>query len=330
MSKISSVIIGFGMGRYHANLLRGLEDFQLAGVCDIDAERRKAAERDFNVRTYESVDDVCDDKSVELAVVATPHDTHAPLCIQLLNAGKNVVVEKVMCLNVNEAAAMIDAARKNRRLLSVFQNRRWDSDYLTVKAAVQKGILGRLIVVESSVVWHGPVGGWRAQKKHGGGMIYDWGAHLVDQCLQLMGPNYLRVFAYMTTAEWKMDVETHVQAFVQYPETLFVIEVSSNRRQPKPRWSVCGEKAQLIKQGFSPDEKATILTEVDGLKATAEMDAVKGDWADYYRNIKQVLRDGGELAVKPEESLEMVRLTQDIRYSAAVGRAVAKGEGAPA
>lgn len=328
MASIPSVVVGYGVGRLHCRALSELDGFKLVGLCDIDPHKRKQAEKDFNIKGYRNIEEVCDDKNVELVVVATPHDTHASLVIELLNAGKHTIVEKVMCLSTQEAEAMIRTARRNDRLFSVFQNRRWDADYLTVKLAVEKGLLGRLILVESTVGGHGKPGGWRAEKRHGGGMLYDWGAHLCDQCLQLMGYDYKRVMAYQTTAEWEVDVETYTKALVEFSETLFVIELTNNFRHRKPRWFVCGERGHLRKESLGTEDNAIVATEIDGMSVSMELQPVRGDWLDYYRNIRDVFIKGANLAVKPEEALECVRLMEDIRFSAEKGIAVSRGQGA--
>jgi len=150
------VIIGFGMGfnpkQYHCSIIETTKGLNLYGVCDIKPDRLKEAQKEYQIKTFVSFDEVLDDDNVDLVVIATPHNTHAPMAIKALDAGKHVVTEKIMCLNTQEADAMISASKRNQRLLSVRQNRRWDPDYLTVKKVIDDGILGDVFSIDSPLL----------------------------------------------------------------------------------------------------------------------------------------------------------------------------------
>jgi predicted dehydrogenase len=252
--------------------------------------------------------------------LVTPHNTHCPLTVQALNAGKHVVTEKVMCLDVAEADAMIGAAKKHNRVLSVFQNRRWDNDYLTVKQAVKDGLLGDLFLIESTVNGYGEPGGWRREKRYGGGMLYDWGAHLIDQIVQLMLPaRPVRVFADLQHRVWNLDTETQALVMTQFSNgCTAIVDVGSISWQNKPRWIVRGEKGAF--KGEWGD--AALRTQVGGLRGEFKLEMVKGDWKEYYRNLSAVLNDGAELIVKPEEVRISIQIIEAAFKSAESGQAI--------
>ena len=188
MEKPNVVVIGYGFaGRcFHAYLVGLASGLNLYGIATSRPEARDQIERDLGVKTFRHFDEVLADPAVDLVVLATPNDLHAPHAIQALAAGKHVVTDKPMCLSMAEADQMIAASQAHDRLLSVFQNRRWDGDFLAVKDALAQGLLGEPFLLEMFWGQYGPPRGWRSIARHGGGKFFDLGAHLVDQALQLI------------------------------------------------------------------------------------------------------------------------------------------------
>jgi len=322
---VDVTVVGYGMGKTHCNLINSVDGLNLYAVCDIDAARREAAEKDFCVKTFDNIDQVLDDDTSSLIVLAIPHDTHAPLSIKVMKAGKNVVVEKVMCLNVAEADEMIAASKDNDVMLTVFHNRRWDSDYLTVKKVVESGILGEIFIVESSVCWYGQPGGWRREKKHGGGHIYDWGAHLIDQAVQLIDSDAETVFCDYQYRVWNTDVESQFKCLIRFKNhLLYEIDVGNVSHLDRPRWRVLGELGALTKQDIGTGDKAKVRAgaKPGGVTADMEVEHVLAEWRDYYVNISQVLNAGAELAVKPEEVRKAIVITEAAVKSAKTGKSV--------
>src|SRR5262249_34681996 len=150
------------------------------------------------------------DPTVELIVIATPHDTHADLAVQTLEASRHCVVDKVMALSVADCDRMIAARDQSGCMLSVFHNRRWDWDFMTVKTVLAGGWIGRPRLIESAVCRSGAPRGWRGVSASAGTILYDWGAHLVDQALQLgLGP-CRRVTAWLIPGPWgQIDTGGH-------------------------------------------------------------------------------------------------------------------------
>jgi scyllo-inositol 2-dehydrogenase (NADP+) len=186
---IGAGILGYGYaGRsFHAYLLRFEPRLRLAAVASRSPERRARAGEDYpGVRTYETLEQMLEDPAVRLVIIATPHNVHAEQSIRCMDAGRHVVVDKVMCLTTDEADAMIAARDRHGVRLSVFHNRRWDGDYMTVRQVLGEGLLGQPWLFEVGSWGYGPTRGWRAQPEQVGTLLHDWGAHFVDQALQLV------------------------------------------------------------------------------------------------------------------------------------------------
>ncbi len=188
MKKMRVAVIGYGgMGGWHAEHLLKSDVAELAGVYDIKKERNELAES-RGIFAYASLEELLADKSVELVTVAIPNDSHEEVVVASLNAGKNVICEKPVALSLESLDRMIAAAKANGVLFTTHQNRRWDVDYLAMKQIHDSGELGKVINLESRV--HGSRGipsDWRGEREHGGGMMYDWGIHLIDQALMIFG-----------------------------------------------------------------------------------------------------------------------------------------------
>lgn len=185
-NKKGVAIVGFGgMGGWHKRKLLASDVAELRGIWDIKEDRRQAA-RDENIHVYSSFEDVLADESVDIVTIAVPNELHMPLSIAALEAGKNVISEKPVCLGSDELQKIIDASERTGKLFTTHQNRRWDADYLMMKQVYESGDLGEVFGMESRVQGsHGIPGDWRGKKEHGGGMMLDWGVHLIDQILQI-------------------------------------------------------------------------------------------------------------------------------------------------
>lgn len=278
--KINVGVVGYGFaGRgFHSYLIRKAEGLNLYAVASRDEGRRQQAVKDYGVKTFATLEEMLDDKAVQLVVIATPHSTHEALCIQAMNAGRHVVVDKIMCMTVAEADRMIAAAKRNKVFFSVFHNRRWDGDFLTIRRVIDEGLLGRVFQIESCVGSYGsPRRGWRGVKELAGGHLYDWGAHMVDHGLLFAGglgkAKVESVYATSEFRKWDITVESHVRCQVKFKDTggytgglRFMIEVSRLCRIPKPRWVVLGEEGTLVKEGLEPQERSMLAGKIEAAK----------------------------------------------------------------
>ena len=188
-------IVGYGgQGAWHATWAQKSDCVELAGIYDI-AEKRVAAAKENGIRTYSSFEELISDEQVDIVLCATPNDSHKQIVVDALHAGKHVVCEKPVALSVADFDEMCLAAEKSGKLFTVHQNRRWDVDFLAIKSLIDSGEIGETINIESRI--HGSRGipsDWRCHKPQGGGMILDWGVHLIDQMLQLIPEVVTRVY----------------------------------------------------------------------------------------------------------------------------------------
>ena len=232
---------------------------------------------------------------------------------------------------------MIAAAKSSGRLFSVFHNRRWDWDFLTVKRALETGLIGAPYLIEVSVLrFRGPRG-WRATLDAGGGILYDWGAHLVDHALQLVHEPVIRVDCDIQYRGWGAEIGSFARIQLEFESgLLYAIELGNLARVEKPRWYIAGETGALVKFGLDPQEaamlrgdigaakeapemRARVTTEVNGLATEMVLESLTGDWTSYYRNVADAILGREEIIVKPEESLRGVAVLNAAAESARVG-----------
>lgn len=349
---LSVGLVGYGLaGRiFHRQLVASEPGMRVTAVVTANENRRQQAVNDLpEARLYDRYDDLLLDESVDLVVLGTPHDLHETQAIAACEAKKHVVVDKIMALGAASADRMIAAARRHDVVLSVFHNRRWDSDFLTVKQAIASGRLGEVYSVESSVARFGSPPApdrprpWRAQAAHGGGPFRDWGAHLMDQAVQLFGPRPELVFADFQYRWPGVDVETAAVCWMRFPNGVrYRVEVGAISHTPRPRWYIRGSRAALTIWGLDPQEDALKRGQVVAGAPAAAMPAdavrlegpaaaegplpiVPGDYAAYYRNVAAAVRGDEPLIVHPEGVRDVLAATDAAIRSAAEGMAVRVG-----
>ncbi|MFI5457767.1 MAG: Gfo/Idh/MocA family oxidoreductase [Isosphaerales bacterium] len=330
---IPTVVVGHGLaGRaFHCPLVRRQPDLTLYGIVARDPQVRAAAIAEWGegVRGFAHLDEALDDPAVRLVVVATPHNTHADLVVRTLDASKHCVVDKVMALTTDDADRMIAARDRSGCMLSVFHNRRWDWDYLTVKEVLAQERIGRPLLFESAVCRYAPPRGWRGQFDTAGSILHDWGAHLVDQALQFeLGP-CRRLAAWLTPAPWEgVDTGGHGRIVLEFDHVLFQIETSRICRIDRPRWWIVGTDGGFVKHGIDPQEEALRAGDIDRAKEPPDHEGllrvggpngeviesrvvtVLGHWDAYYRNIADHILGRSPLAVTAEQGREVVRLLE--------------------
>jgi scyllo-inositol 2-dehydrogenase (NADP+) len=245
-------IIGFGrIGAEHSGWLAKCVSARAAAVADATGARQEIA-RQRGLTTYSTIPELLGDDSIDAILVSTPTSMHFEHVQMALGAGKHVLVEKPMALDLDQARRMAESAERKGLVLSVFHNRRWDIDYLTVAKHVRENVFGKIINVESRLgQWQSCVGpaareyrpGWRNEAAFGGGGLYDWGSHFVDQIWRLMWPaRPVRVFAQLRGNVWSKDCDDFARLVIDFDSgAVGLVEINTTTTRPLPRWHIDGD-----------------------------------------------------------------------------------------
>ena len=335
MQKPRVVVIGYGFaGKYFHSYLIGLTPgLVLHGIASRDAGTREKINTERGCRAYASFEEVIADPEVDLVVLATPNSTHAELAERAMRAGKHVVTDKVMCLTLAECDRMIATAREMGVLLNVFQNRRWDGDFLTLRQAIAGGLLGDVRWVELAWQGFGAWGGWRGQASMGGGKLYDLGAHLIDQLTLLFPQEIERVYCRMRHEFPDTDTESLALVVIEFAGGgTGICDTSSLAAISKPHFYVCGTGGTFRKYGLDPQEAAMIAGNIDAARedpahyahfhdgqSERVIPTLPGRWRSYYENIAAVLTEGAEPAVKLAEVRRAIAVLDAAFTSARTG-----------
>ena len=339
-------IVGYGgMAGWHHSELLTIDGIEIAGIWDIREERRIEAKQK-GLHVYESQEDLLRDVTTDLVLVATPNDVHKSIAIASMEAGKNVICEKPITLSSADLKEMIEVSQKTERFLTVHQNRRWDEDFLTVKEMLKGKKLGELFRLESRV--HGSrgiPGDWRQKKEQGGGMILDWGVHLLDQVLLLFpGVALQTVYANITNITNQV-VDDGFSAILNFANGVSaLVEVGTNNFISFPRWYLLGSNGSAIIEDWNLNGKIVRASGVDekdvvpvitaaGLTKTMaprredsifteELPKVEGDVREFYQNVMAVLEGREESRIQLTEVMRVMRLMEAIMESATTGETV--------
>jgi len=315
----------FNMGRRHAQELHDTGRAQLTAVCDPDPARRRAAEADFpGIETYASLKRLLARSPAQLIVIITPHNSHAPLALQALRARRHAIVEKPMCLTYTEARAMMRAARAGRRMLSVYHNRRWDPDYVTVKALVDRGAVGDVFNVRCHMQSYGlKTDWWRARRHISGGCLYDWGAHMVDWTLGLVGAKVRSVVGFSQKRVWtEASIEDEARVLIRFADGVVGdIMVSHIRNVPaRPKWEVMGTRGSIV--SYWRSDHLELTTRRRGRTVVEHVPFARPDPKAYYRNVVQHVLDRNPLRVTAESAARVIAVIESQARSARTGRTV--------
>jgi len=274
-------IIGLGRSGWdlHAKSLNSYSDYTVTAVCDVSSSRLDQAAAVFGATPYPDVDALVTHPELDLVVVTSPNNFHAAHAVAASRAGKHVVVDKPMATTLADADAMIAAAREAKRLITVFHSRHWDRDYRMVKSLLQSDLLGRLLTLDSRIQMSGPLWPtygvpefnprWRVQAASGGGYLADWGPHMLEQLLDLLGERPARVACELRSDVWSDEVDDYFSMRLTFPSGVTAtVEGSNNARFVLPRWFVVGKEGTLIAPGdFGHWTDVRIRTRVKGIDA---------------------------------------------------------------
>ncbi len=304
-------VIGYGgafnMGRRH------LADMKKAGmspvaVTEVDPERLKVAEEDFpGIDTYGSVTEMLKKSDVNLVVLITPHNTHAKLALQCLRAERSVISEKPLAITTKDCDVMIAEAKKRGLLLTTYHNRHWDGCVLeALKQIKRQKAIGEVYRVEAHIGGYGqPKDWWRSSKSISGGIMYDWGVHLLEYALQIIDDDMTEVTGYAKTGfwasktAWKKDTNEDVaSAVVRFKSGKWLtLTVSSLESNPKAgQLEISGTKGSYVFDGATFE-----LIQHDGdRKVTTKGKNTESLWSKFYKNVADHLVKGTKLVITPE------------------------------
>lgn len=244
LHKVASIGFG-GMATHHFNQSKCLDMIELKGIYDIDPKRQEAA-RNYGLYIYSSAEEIYSDPEVDIVLVAVPNDLHKAYCIEALRHGKNVLCEKPVTMNSKDLEDIIAVAKETGMVFTVDQNRRVNKDFVLMKRSVEAGLLGDVYVIESRVEGsRGVPAGWRTTKAQGGGMMLDWGVHLIDQ-IMYMYPDAKVTNVFCKMYEIHYDVDDNFRLTMTLSNGITAhIEVSTNNFIKHPRWYVLGTDGTL-------------------------------------------------------------------------------------
>jgi predicted dehydrogenase len=343
---IRVALLGYGLAGsvFHAPLVTATQGMKIAAIVTSNPERQQQAKKDFpNAVILNSADDVWQRASeFDLVVLATPNKTHAPFAIKAMELGLHVVIDKPMATSVEEAKSVVEVSKKTKRLVTIFQNRRWDNDFLTVKKIVDENKLGPITRFESRMDRFRPqpkAQAWResADPNEAGGLLFDLGSHLIDQALVLFGQP--------KTVYAEMDIR---RPFAQVDDDTFIaitfengvrahLSASVVARIPGQRIRISGLHGTYEKWGADPEEDALragmrpddpkwgkepkekwgrIAITKDDQEIDQIVESVDGAWECYYTMVRDAITKGGPLPVNPQDVITAMQVIEAAKKSA--------------
>jgi predicted dehydrogenase len=332
-------LVGFGLaGRaFHAPVIRAVSGLHLAAI--LQRSGTDAAVKYPDVRMARSMDELLSMPGIGLVVIATPNETHFPFARQCLEAGRDVIVDKPFTTTLEEAVSLVQLAKSAHRLLTVYQNRRYDGDFQAIRQLVAAGTLGRIVRFETTYDRFRPqlkLGAWRETTRPGSGILFDIAPHLIDHALVLFG------LPEAVTADVRAERENAVadDAFditLRYPNGMrAVLRSSILAAAPRPRFVLLGTQGSFVKQsfdpqemnlrrgyipegkpwGYEPEENWGVLTVPAGESfEQRRMPSAACDYRDYYSNVRDAILGRVALAVTPEYALDIMRMLELARES---------------
>ena len=339
MREIRVGLAGFGIGGslFHAPFIASTNGLRLTAVATARAEEE--VERSYpGVVVRPGWQELVGDPSIDLIVVSTPTSTHFEIACAAIGAGKHVVLDKPMAVATEQGRELVRKAFERGVVLTVYQNRRWDGDFRTVRRVIEQGRVGTVYLYEAQFDRFRTAvkPGWRETDEQASGILYDLGAHLIDQAIVLFGVARA-VSADVLAQRPEARAVDYFHLRLDYGRLRVNLRASSLVREPGPRFSVHGDGGSFLKYGIDPQEDALragkrpgtpdwgrenpeqygLLVKTDAQPATVE--TLPGDYGAFYRGLAACLREGGPVPVNPEDSVRGIQLIEAAKESARRG-----------
>jgi len=333
MQKLKTALLSYGMSGkvFHAPFLELHPGFELLGSWE---RSKKLIQEDYpQAKSFPSLESILEDKTIDLVIVNTPIDTHFEYAKKVLVAGKHAIVEKAFTSNFAEAQELVALAKEKSLKLSVFQNRRWDSDFKTVKKILKKNLLGEIVEAEFHFDRYNPVLSPKAHKEtinSGSGIIKDLGPHIIDQALFLFGlPN--AVFADIRITRALSVVDDYFDILLYYPDFRVRLKAGFFVREPIPSYVIHGKKGSFSKSrgdvqedelklgktpnlttwGIEQEGKEGILhTEIDGKISKEKIPTLQGNYYDFFEGVYQAIAHGKAEPVSAQDGANVMRMIE--------------------
>ena len=330
---IRAGVVGFGLGGsiFHAPFLHAIDGFELAAILQPHGDT--AAQAYPGVSIVRTMDDLLAQPNLELIAISTPPSTHFELAHKALEANKHVVIDKPFVATSDQARQLIELARARKSMLSAYQNRRWDGDFLTLQQLIATGQLGRIVTLESRFDRYHPgvrPKKWQEKNLPGNGILYDLGSHLADQALVLFGTPE-SIFADVRYDRDVTDINDAFNIYLFYPGVRVQLKATLLARAAGPRFVLHGTLGSYVKYGVDPQEQALkdgailgaphwgeepeadwgkLTTTQDGKAVERTVPTLPGDYRSYYENVRDAILGLAPLAVPGEHGWRTMRLLE--------------------
>jgi predicted dehydrogenase len=326
-------VVGYGIAAQvmHLPFITTMQEYSLRSI--LERHDHYAQDKYPQVRLVRTIEEMVADADIDLIVITTPNDTHFPYAEAALRAGKHVVLEKPFTITTREAMALVQLSHQTDRILSVYQNRRYVNDFLTIKQILRENLLGEIVEFEGHYDRFRPdakAAAWREENKPGSGILYDLGAHLIDQALYLFG------IPKMITADVRRQrpharIDDYFDLRLDYGFTKIILESGMLVREPGPRYMIHGTRGSFLKYGEDPQEAllragalptiagwgveapdmwGLLHTELDGKIIREKYPSLPGNFGYYYQNLYKTIALGEPLLEKPEHGYNTIRMIE--------------------
>lgn len=344
-------IVGHGfMGHEHEKMVSSMEGYHIVGICDICQDKHSDV-REGIIR-YNSAEEMYRNPDIDVVIIAANNNQHLELVIKAAEAGKDIICEKPVAMSPEELEMMEEAADKYQVKFTVHQQRRLDRDFRIVKELYDNQMLGNIYTIETGLYgYNGNMHDWHIYKSEGGGMLYDWGVHLLDQILFMVDDKITSVYAEMRNVI-NEEVDDYFKILLRFSGGLTAeiklgtYILTDRERWYERHWMVCGDKGCAYIDGFDPDGKIVRTTRLlenvgknrtmgaagptrsfgtpeKGLLTTEPLPEVHTAHEDYFINYRNAYAGNEEFMVKIPEVRRVLRLMDAVRESALSGQSIA-------
>ena len=346
MAKIKLGIVGFGfMGHCDADMMTNFDDIELVAVADTNPEQLKDAPE--GVETYPNIDEMLEKADFNVLMVSTPNPSHPEMVIKGAKAGKNIICEKPAAMSIEAFDEMVAACKEAGVLFTVHQQRRWDTDYRIMKEVFDQKLVGDMYIIKSQLYgFNGNMHDWHVYPEMGGGMMYDWGVHLIDQILYMVPGKITSVYADLRNVI-NEKVDDYFNILLKFDSGVTAeIELGTYYLTPKRAWFIGGNKGSAIIDGFGGEGKivrtSKLLENVPnkitmtaagptrsfgppepGRLTEEPLPAVNVSHKNYWEHFIKAFDGEEEIIVKPEQVRRVLCLMDAVRESARTGKAIA-------